>query len=465
MTRAIHGHGSRLGLTAAALLAAIGILFSGCNDDDDPNHVDDCQLTLANPNGGESFAVGDTVAIVWEAGQHCGDLVRIDLTYAGDSCSTVADSVAADEYDWIVADCADDTSGYAIRLTDLLSGATDTSDSTFIITTPILCQITVAAPNGGEYVIPGTQLDVSWESSQCGETVTIDLLRDGTVCQTIAAAAPNSGYYSWTAARCGTQTQGYTVRVTDDASGASDASDAVFQISTSLPLSYVVENASPGEANGYSFARLVDLDPALTYTGGMLIRTDTCIRGHGAKIDLGMENIMVMADVMTPTRFDIDHCLITNGGIGDAAFGGAIEYWALCYGEIFNNTFYYNQTSGVYLHEDYDVERMRIYHNIFWRDATCGVVRFEGTLTTLVIRYNCSNGHQGVMNFCEHCGCVLDPTPVRIAPLEAGAGNFEDDPKFVSEEPKRLDLHLRFDSPCIGAGEEGEDLGAWPYVP
>ena len=104
------------------------------------------------------------------------------------------------------------------------------------------------------------------------------------------------------------------------------------------PLYDVIAAAGSGEANGHSFERLVDLDPEITYTGGVEIDEDVCIRGNGATIDLQGECIAVR-EWGSPTRFDIDHCLIMYGG-GPCAglLGGGITYTQATQGWVVNNT-------------------------------------------------------------------------------------------------------------------------------
>ncbi|MBD3235862.1 MAG: hypothetical protein GF330_04090 [Candidatus Eisenbacteria bacterium] len=95
---------------------------------------------------------------------------------------------------------------------------------------PDPCSVAVTYPNGGEFFCVGWQVEVLWDSSQCGAEVMIELLWDGEPCTTIATSAPNSGSYSWYAAPCTWETEGYAIRVTDLESGAYDDSDQSFVI-------------------------------------------------------------------------------------------------------------------------------------------------------------------------------------------------------------------------------------------
>ncbi|MBM3957292.1 MAG: hypothetical protein FJ313_04490 [Gemmatimonadetes bacterium] len=451
------------GLLACAILPAAVLLLAGCGDDT-CEQVEECAIALLAPNGGERWTQGDSVTVAWTAEDACGDLARLDLLHDGDSCWVIADSVglSGGTCNWIAAACAADSAGYTVRITDLGSGREDTSDSSFVIRTPPSCTLTLTAPNGGEYWVPGAPVTITWDSALCSDSVSLQLLRAATPCLTIAAAVANTGRYDWTAARCGSAAAGYTIRVTDPDSGTQDESDAPFEITTEIPLSYALAQAGPGEANGHAFAHLCDLDPALRYVGGAVITEDTCLRGHGAWIDLDGEHIRVEL-AGAATRCDVEYCIIINGDTDDP-FGGALRYRPLCYGWVYNNTFFRNRISGIYLDEGVPAgdPHMRIFNNIFCEDAICGVVRNDNHPDGFV-RYNCSNAHNGDRNFCDHCGCPDSPTPDPLQPSEMGPGNQTADPSFVRKEKLPWDLHLKADSPCIAAGENGEDLGALPF--
>jgi hypothetical protein len=238
-----------------------------------------------------------------------------------------------------------------------------------------------------------------------------------------------------------------------------------------LRLQDAIYDAPSGTANGHVFARLVDLDPANTYVGGATILEDTCVQGNGATVDLEQETIVVL-QTSGATRFDIDHCLIVNGGaLEQPYFGGAIEYGAGTQGWVINNTFYNNNPTGVFLHEVVTTaDAMIVTLNIFYRNGVAGLVRND-TQPGLAIRYNDSLGNG--FEYAMHCGCPSEPY-VEIFPgqpqdaPELDATNFSTNPGFVQDpEPPKIpgDFHLSDTSPCAGAGPGGEDLGAFPLGP
>jgi hypothetical protein len=239
-----------------------------------------------------------------------------------------------------------------------------------------------------------------------------------------------------------------------------------------LALADVLAGAPPGAANGHVFAHLAVLDPTDAYVGGALVLEDTGVVGNGATLDLQEESILV-AYGTGPTRFDIDHCLVVNGGTTTSGdYGGGIEFGAGTQGWVINNTFYDNYPFGVYLHEVIaSGDATLIMLNIFYRDGAAGLVRNQ-TQPNVTIRYNDSSGN-GQADFAYHCACPSEPF-VEIFPgqpsdaPELDGSNFSRNPGFLQEPaPPKIpgDFHLADTSPCIGAGPAGEDLGAFPHGP
>jgi hypothetical protein len=125
---------------------------------------------LASANGGASFAaVPDCQA----------------LSAATRSCTWNAPGPASPSF--------------VIRVTARDHGGNSTSaDVAFALVTPAL---NVLAPNGGESWFVGTAQAITWSSNlPAGDTVSIDISRDGGASWALLAAAPNSGSFAWTVA-------------------------------------------------------------------------------------------------------------------------------------------------------------------------------------------------------------------------------------------------------------------------
>lgn len=189
-----------------------------------------CGLQLISPNGGEAWTVGSAREITWTRGGACGSNVRIELLNAGAVCAVIDESTENDgARTWTAAACAGESGAYAVRITDLDTGAADESDGMFaMVEAP--CALSVLAPDGGEVIDEGGAAQITWESSSCGATVTIELLHDGAVCDTIASEVENDGSHSWIPRRCVASGDGYSIRVRDDLTGIADESDGPFSI-------------------------------------------------------------------------------------------------------------------------------------------------------------------------------------------------------------------------------------------
>jgi hypothetical protein len=189
-----------------------------------------CEISVTQPSGGAALCGGENVNILWTHGGACGEFVRIELLHDGDVCAEIDDSTENDGvFAWTVAPCGGATTGYAIRVTDLQSGAFGTTNGTFDIGLP--CAVDLTAPDGGEHWVAGLPYEVTWSSLPCcGDSVRLELLRDGQPCATIAASTPNDGSFTWEATQCGGHTEGYRVAVHDLETGASDTSAAAFRI-------------------------------------------------------------------------------------------------------------------------------------------------------------------------------------------------------------------------------------------
>ena len=190
-----------------------------------------CGLTVTTPNGDEPFCQNQEIDIAWDRSTCCdGPTVRIELLFQGTVCDVIAEETANDGlHPWIAQRCEEEADGYTIRVTELASGATDVSDDPFQIQPS--CALALTAPGGDGVYCAGETISIAWNSGACcGDQVAIELLRNGVPRMTIAEETENDGSYDWPAAPFGEFAEGYTVRVTDLASGASDTSPAAMTI-------------------------------------------------------------------------------------------------------------------------------------------------------------------------------------------------------------------------------------------
>jgi hypothetical protein len=190
--------------------------------------IPSCDITLDSPVGGERWQEGSPQTIAWHSSGACSGPVRIDLVCNEEECRTIAASTEDDgSLEWTAAACCDDPCAHRIRITNLASAVAAESPADFCICPP--CVPTVTAPNGGEEWKAGSTHAITWNPANCGESVLLELLRDGVFCRTIHTAAPNTGAYEWSVEGCEGGTGGYAVRVTGPC-GTADTSDAAFTI-------------------------------------------------------------------------------------------------------------------------------------------------------------------------------------------------------------------------------------------
>lgn len=97
---------------------------------------------------------------------------------------------------------------------------------------PEPCTLEMVWPNGYENMCVYDVETIVWESAGgCADTVTLELFQDGELCHVIAEDVPNTGAYEWEFSEtCPGDMAGYTVRVSDPASGTYDDSDAPFTL-------------------------------------------------------------------------------------------------------------------------------------------------------------------------------------------------------------------------------------------
>jgi hypothetical protein len=195
----------------------------------------DPSLTLTSPNGGESWTIGSTQNITWDAVGISGD-VRIVLLKNGASVGTVIGSVPAAQgsYSWTVGqhtlgDVSPGT-GYAIRIKQKGSTLFDESDAAFTIK-----GIEVSSPNGGESWTMGSTRNITWNAAGIPGNVRIVLLKNGSAVGTIIGSVPAAqGSYSWTVGQhtLGNVSPGtgYTIRIKEKGSTIFDVSDGSFSL-------------------------------------------------------------------------------------------------------------------------------------------------------------------------------------------------------------------------------------------
>jgi hypothetical protein len=211
-------------------------------DDSDASFtILDASLTLASPNGGETWPYSTQKTITWTSSGLTGN-VKLVLYQNGTKVGSIAVDIPVTQgsYDWTVGNydggTASPGTGYVVRIKSMVNTAYyDDSDASFTIAPPP--SVTISSPNGGENWTHGTTKTITWTSSGLTGNVKLDLYRNGTDIGCIAVNIPvTQGSYDWTAGNYdgGTASPGtgYAVRVKSMENTAYyDDSDASFIIS------------------------------------------------------------------------------------------------------------------------------------------------------------------------------------------------------------------------------------------
>src|SRR5207247_2207261 len=134
-------------------------------------------LALTAPDGGETWAVGETRTITWTK---AGTLADVKLEYSTDGGVTYPNVITAStpaanlSYAWTVPDAI--STSVKVRIT-LNADATVTAASAAAFT--IKSSLTLTAPNTGEVWVVGTSQNITWTKTGTIANVKLDYSTDG----------------------------------------------------------------------------------------------------------------------------------------------------------------------------------------------------------------------------------------------------------------------------------------------
>jgi len=197
------------------------------------------------PNGGESWDIGSTHAIQWQATGGVAPLsidIWVSTTGPTGPWQVVAQSQTnTGIYNWTVPNTPSPNCFIKVEATDSggLKG-NDTSDAAFTINPPPV-SVSVVSPNGGEVWMVNTQHDITWTSSGGvgNRYATIEYSTDnGGTWKSIATTIPDTGRYTWTVPNDPTTMALVKVTVNDSYNPpqkVEDLSDLVFTIDIPKP--------------------------------------------------------------------------------------------------------------------------------------------------------------------------------------------------------------------------------------
>lgn len=197
-------------------------------------------ITLATPNGSDSWAAGETRTIQWNYTGSPGSSVKIDLYNNGVLDRTITSSAAmgsggSGSFSWAIPQTLPAGSLYQIMVTSNQNGAYgDISDGFFYIAPYVPPTITVTSPNSaGATWLRNTTQQITWSlTGNPGAYAKIELLKGGSPVKTIASKVSTaSGYYNWKVPVKQTVGSDYKIRLTSTTNSAfTDTSDNYFTI-------------------------------------------------------------------------------------------------------------------------------------------------------------------------------------------------------------------------------------------
>jgi 5-hydroxyisourate hydrolase-like protein (transthyretin family) len=192
------------------------------------------KLTVASPNGGESWVRGSTHTLTWTSTGSPGAHVKIELLKAGAVNKVLTSSTANDgSFSWAIPSTQTLGTDYKIRITSTTNAAiTDSSNANFAITTA--GTLTVTSPNGGESWLRGLTHTLTWTSTGSpGGNVKIELLKGGVVNLVISSSTLNDGSFSWVIPTSQTTGSDFKIRITSTTTTTvTDSSNTNFAITT-----------------------------------------------------------------------------------------------------------------------------------------------------------------------------------------------------------------------------------------
>ncbi|MGB9623298.1 MAG: Ser-Thr-rich GPI-anchored membrane family protein [Phycisphaerae bacterium] len=216
-------------------------------------------LTLASPNGGETWTAGTVHRIMWTATNLDG-YVSIGLVKGGqDPVAIAIDSVpaSAGQYDWQVCSALGNGTEFTVSIwgRDICGRyLEDESDALFSITgSEGPATLTLTSPNGGEVWPAGSTQTVTWMARALGGTVDAFLYRDGEYIGWIGSAPASSGRLDWTVCHSVGNGDHFSIELRGNDDCASfvqiqDMSDGPFSITGSDgPSALTVTSPNAGE--------------------------------------------------------------------------------------------------------------------------------------------------------------------------------------------------------------------------
>lgn len=196
-------------------------------------------IQLSSPNGGENWTAGSQQNITWTS----NDIANIKIDYStnnGTNWINIIPSVQATggNFTWTVPNTPSENC--RVLVSDVNNALTnDQSDEKFTISSPIVPEVIITSPNGGENWQSGTVKNITWTSTAVSNVKIDYSTNNGANWISVVASAPaSSGFYAWTVPN--TPSANCKILISDVSNAlTNDLSNAVFSIfnyNTSLTI-------------------------------------------------------------------------------------------------------------------------------------------------------------------------------------------------------------------------------------
>ncbi len=198
------------------------------------------QVTVIDPNGGETWYIDSFFDITWNATDNIG-VTSVDILLSSDGGTTYPHTIATGEpndgsFSWLVNVTPTTQARIKVIAYDAATNSgEDISDANFTIADGEPPEVTVIVPNGGETWDIDSFFDIRWTATDDIGVTTVDIVLSldggGTFPYTIATGETNDGIFNWLVNSPATEFARVKV-IAHDAAGnnGEDISDADFEI-------------------------------------------------------------------------------------------------------------------------------------------------------------------------------------------------------------------------------------------
>lgn len=200
-------------------------------------------ISVTAPTSGTNWQTGSTQTISWTYTGNLGSTVKLELLSGGAPSSTIASSApsgsnGSGSYSWALPASLTAGSNYQVEVASTSTASCTSTSSSFTIAAPAptpTSSITVTYPKSGVSLPKGQYYLISWKyTGNPGPAVRIDLLKGGSLYQTIAPSASmgghGSGLYYWRISSSQTSGSNFQVRITSTSNPGITSTSGSFAI-------------------------------------------------------------------------------------------------------------------------------------------------------------------------------------------------------------------------------------------